>query len=71
MSKYSLNLARPWKEVKEKIKEHNLEITDSDLDYSPGKEQELLERLGKILNKSSEEVKILIESISGNKDMAG
>ncbi len=71
MEQIKLKLERPWEEVKEKIKEHNIDITDDDLDYKPGEEGNLLDRLGKKLSKSREEVKILIESLSSNRDMAG
>lgn len=71
MEQIKLKLERPWEEVKDKIKEHNIDITDDDLDYKPGEEGNLLDRLGKKLSKSREEVKILIESLSSNRDMAG
>ena len=68
------NLFNPdnsWEEVKEKIKESNFEITDSDLELKPGKENELFERLAKKLNKSKEEIKDWVESVSANKTIAG
>jgi hypothetical protein len=66
-----LKLRSPWDEVKEKIKEINLEITDSDLDVHPVNEDEVIERLSKKLHKSAEEVKAWIESVSENKTIAG
>ena len=66
-----LNLSSPWEEVKEKLKEHNLELTDEDLEYQEGNEELLLDRLAAKLNKSRNDVKILVESISANKGMAG
>ena len=48
----SLNLQAPWEEVKEKLKEADVELTDQDLEYTPGKEDELLTRLQKKLGKS-------------------
>jgi uncharacterized protein YjbJ (UPF0337 family) len=71
MAKTILKLESPWAEVKEKIKENNLNITDDDLDYREGEEDRLLDRLAGIMQKSKEEVKIYIESLSANKDMAG
>ena len=40
-----LKLAGSWEEVREKLKETNIDLTDEDLAYEPGKEDELLERL--------------------------
>lgn len=65
-----LKLSEPWEEVKEKIKESNIELTDEDLEYTPGKEYELLERLSKKLNRSPEEIRAWIESVSYNKGIA-
>jgi hypothetical protein len=66
----NLKLDAPWEEVKERIKENDSRITDADLEYEPGKEEELLERLGKIMNKPHDEVVAYIESISFNKGLA-
>jgi len=66
-----LNLHSSWDEVKEKIKEINLGITDSDLDLNDLDENEVIERLSKKLHKSAEEVKAWIESVSENKNIAG
>ena len=65
-----LKLSQPWDEVKEKIKESNIELTDEDLEYVPGKEDELLDRLSKKLNRSPEEIKAWIESVSFNRGIA-
>lgn len=70
MSNAKLNLENPWSEVKEKIKEVNYDLTDDDLAYEPGKEDELLNRLSKKMNKSTEEVKGWIESISHTRHRA-
>ncbi len=70
MDNYQLKLEAPWEEVKERIKEVNLEITDEDLVYTPGKEKELLERLSKRMHKDIEEVKGWVESVSANKGKA-
>ena len=65
-----LKLSAPWEEVKEKIKESNAEITDDDLEYTPGQEDLLLNSLSKKLNLSVAEVKAWIESVSFNKGIA-
>ncbi len=70
MENNRLTLHTPWEEVKEKIKERVLGLTDGDLAYEPGQEEALLERLAVKMNRSKEEVKRFIESISYNQDMA-
>ena len=65
-----LQLQVPWEEVKEKLKEINIELTDEDLHYEPGKETVLIERLREKMHKSHEEIKGLIESVSANKGKA-
>jgi hypothetical protein len=70
MENNKLTLHTPWEEVKEKIKERNIGLTDEDLDYEPGQENALLERLAAKMNRSKEDVKRFIESISYNQDMA-
>lgn len=60
-----------WDELKEKIKELNPSITDSDLKLDSGNEEELLECLSKKLHKSKEEVKAWLESVSATKTIAG
>lgn len=67
----AFNLERPWPEVKEKLKEINIELTDEDLQYEPGKEEELLSRLSKKIKSSPDEIRGLIESVSANKGKAG
>jgi len=71
MDNSRLQLHAPWDEVKEQIKEHNVELTDEDLDYEPGHEEELLSRLSSKLGKPRSQIKALIESISFNRGMAG
>ena len=70
MSTSSLNLQKPWEQVKETLKEINLALTDEDLAYQPGQEDELLQRLEKKLGKNKAEVKAIIESASANKGKA-
>jgi hypothetical protein len=50
------------------LKENNFELTGADLVYQPGRENKLLERLQKMMNVSMEKIRLLIESISYNKD---
>jgi hypothetical protein len=66
-----LNLKSPWHEVRERLKENDIYLTDEDLEYRPGDDDELLERLAGMWNKSKRDVKEYIESISGNEDKAG
>jgi uncharacterized protein YjbJ (UPF0337 family) len=66
-----LKLETPWSEVKEKLKEHNVQLTDEDLQYTPGKEDELLERLGQKMHRSKTELRDYIESVSANRTKAG
>ena len=70
MDNYKLNLEAPWAEVKEMLQEINLNLTDEDLDYQPGNEKEMLERVSAKLNKPLPEVKAWIESVSHNKGLA-
>jgi hypothetical protein len=65
-----LKLKIPWEEVKEKIKESNVNLTDADLIYNKNGEKELLDRLAKKMNKSPEEIKAWIESVSFNEGKA-
>jgi hypothetical protein len=68
---YVLRLKIPWEIVKERLKENDINLTDEDLEYIPGKEEELIQRLEKILNRSHDQVIAYIESISANEDLAG
>ena len=70
MEDFKLKLEAPWPEVKETLKEANLELTDEDLDYVPGKEKDLLERLSKKMGKDIPAVKAWIESASFTKGIA-
>jgi len=64
-------LAAPWEMVKERLKENNIDLSDKDLEYIPGQEEELLQRLKKKMNRSRDQVIAYIESISSNEDLAG
>ena len=65
-----LRLQAPWETVKERMKENDINLTDADLEYEPGKEEELIQRLEKLMNKPRQQVIAYIESISANEDMA-
>ena len=65
-----LKLEAPWEEVKEMIKENNINLTDEDLVYEPGKEDELLKSLADKMHRTPDQVKILIENLSSNKGRA-
>ena len=69
--KGKLNLQSPWHEVKERLKENDVTLTDEDLDYEPGYEDRLLERLQEKMNKSPDQIREYIESVSANKSKAG
>lgn len=71
METQRFNLTAPWEEVKEKLKETNINLTDEDLAYEPGQEDDLLERLEKKLSKNKAEIVLLIESVSANKRISG
>jgi uncharacterized protein YjbJ (UPF0337 family) len=66
-----LNLRSPWHEVRERLKENDINLTDDDLDYRPGDDDKLLDKLAAKLNKSKKQVKDYIESISDNDDKSG
>jgi len=65
-----LRLQSPWETVKERMKENDINLTDADLEYEPGKEEELIQRLEKLMNKPRQQVIAYIESISANEGMA-
>jgi len=46
-----------WNEIKGKLKQKYAQLTDDDLTYSEGKEDELIGKLQKKLGKSAEEVR--------------
>jgi hypothetical protein len=70
MTRYALKLQAPWEEVKERMKENNITLTDEDLVYEPGQEEALLARLEKKMKRSPQQIKDLIESISANESRA-
>lgn len=60
----TFKLHRPWEEVKETLKEINSSLTDEDLVYKEGSEDELLQSLSKKIDMSPDEIRGLIESVS-------
>jgi uncharacterized protein YjbJ (UPF0337 family) len=59
----SLQLKGTWNEVKGKLKQQYADLTDDDLTYTEGKEDELYGKLQKKLGKSKEEVQKLINDL--------
>jgi len=52
-----------WNGKKEKLKEKYQNITDNDLIFHEGKEQEMMEMLGYKLGKTKEELRSIIASL--------
>lgn len=52
-----------WHEVKGKLKQKFAQLTDDDLAYSQGKDEELLGRLKKKLGKAHDEIRKLIADL--------
>lgn len=52
-----LNIKGTWNEVKGKLKQKYSELTDDDLAFTEGKEDELLGRLQNKLGKTKDEIK--------------
>lgn len=63
MSTLSDQLKGNWNQIKGKIKQEYAELTDDDLVYEEGKEEELLGRLQKKMGKTKQEVKDFIDKI--------
>ena len=58
-----LQIKGSWNELKGKLKQQYGNLTDDDLVFSEGKEDELLGRLQKKLGKNKEEVRQMIEKL--------
>jgi len=56
-----LQFKGPWNEVKGKLKQKYAQLTDDNLEYAEGKDEELIGRLQKKLGKSAEEVRRILE----------
>jgi uncharacterized protein YjbJ (UPF0337 family) len=52
-----------WNEVKGKLKQKYARLTDDDLTFAEGKDDELLGRLEKRLGKTKEDLRMEIESL--------
>ncbi len=58
-----LKMRGSWNEVKGRLKQKYADLTDDDLMFAEGKEEELYGRLQKRLGKSKEEIRKEIEKI--------
>jgi uncharacterized protein YjbJ (UPF0337 family) len=58
-----LNMKENWNEVAGKLKQQFANLTDDDLLFAEGKEEELLGRLQKKLGKTQAEIRQLIEKV--------
>jgi uncharacterized protein YjbJ (UPF0337 family) len=58
-----LKMRGTWNEVKGRLKQKYADLTDDDLMFAEGKEEELFGRLQQRLGKSKEEVRKEIEKI--------
>jgi uncharacterized protein YjbJ (UPF0337 family) len=50
-----------WSEVKGKLKQKYAQLTDDDLTYAEGKDDELVGKLQKRLGKSAEQIRQILE----------
>lgn len=67
----TLNINIPWEEVKEKLLEVEPQLTEADLAYEKGKEEELFKRLGKKMGRTADQIKGWIESVAFTDGLAG
>ncbi|HSZ77598.1 MAG TPA: CsbD family protein [Chthoniobacterales bacterium] len=58
-----LQMKGSWNEIKGKLKQSYGSLTDDDLVFAEGKDDELVGRLQKKLGKSKEEVRQMIEGL--------
>ena len=58
-----LEIKGKWNEIKGKIKQHHANLTDDDLKYEEGKDDEMLGRLQKKLGKGRRELIAWIKSL--------
>jgi uncharacterized protein YjbJ (UPF0337 family) len=59
----TLNLKGNWNELKGKLKQKYGQLTDDDLTFADGKEDELIGRIQKRLGKDKEDVRTMIEGL--------
>ncbi len=58
-----LSIQGNWKEISGKLKQKYAEVTDDDLLFAEGKEEEMLGRLEQKLGKTKEQIRDLIAKI--------
>ncbi len=58
-----LRIEGNWKELKGKLKEEYAELTDDDLTYEEGKEDQLIGNIQQKLGKAKDEVKAIINDL--------
>ncbi len=63
MSELSNKIKGNWNVLKGKFKQQYAELTDDDLAYQEGQEEELLGRLQKKLGKTKEQLKDFIDGV--------
>ena len=63
METWKLKLNGTWNDVKGKIKQAYGDLSDDDLTYEEGQDDELLGKIQKKIGKTKEEVKAWIESL--------
>lgn len=63
MESWKLKLKGNWNDVKGKAKQHYANLTDDDLMYEEGKDDELVGRIQKKLGKTKEEIVKWIENL--------
>lgn len=63
MSMTKLELKGSWNEIKGKLKQKYAQLTDDDLTFAEGKDDELLGRLQQRLGKTKEEIRRELEGL--------
>ena len=63
MSSFSDKIKGNWNEIKGKLKQEHANLTDNDLQYQEGKEEELMGKLQQKLGKTKEEIKNWVDSL--------
>ena len=63
MESWKLKLKGDWNTLKGKIKQEHAQLTDNDLEYEEGQDDELLGRLQKKLGKTKQDIKDWIERL--------
>jgi uncharacterized protein YjbJ (UPF0337 family) len=58
-----LRIEGNWNELKGKLKEEYAELTDDDLTYEEGKEDQLIGNIQKKLGKTKDEIKAIINDL--------